>query len=134
MRPVTHVRAARIDVAANKKRKGKSQPAGGAGGLSALKVPQLKEQCRAAGLPVGGTKAVLIERLQAATAPAAAAPAPAAPEPPRVFDDADPELSRNQSTAGRVAWKKAHRKGEFGKPKKRLKKFSKGDGFRMKKF
>ena len=61
VRPVTHVRAARsIDVAAKKKRKGK--PA--AGGLQSLKVPQLKEKCRAAGLPVGGTKAVLIERLQ----------------------------------------------------------------------
>ena len=58
VRPVTHVRAARIDVAANKKRKGKSQPAGGAGGLSALKVPQLKEQCRAAG-PVSYTHLTL---------------------------------------------------------------------------
>ena len=79
IRPVSHLRTARsIDVAAKKKRKGK--PA--AGGLQSLKVPQLKEKCRAAGLPVGGTKAVLIERLQAATAPAAAAaPAPAAAPP-----------------------------------------------------
>ena len=46
VRPVTHVRAARsIDVAAKKKRKGKSKPAGGAGGLASLKVPQLKEKC-----------------------------------------------------------------------------------------
>ena len=61
-------------------------------------VPQLKEKCRAAGLPVGGTKPVLIERLQAATAPAAA-PAPAAPvpaaagapaPPPREADVIDP--------------------------------------------
>ena len=76
-RPASHLRAARsIDVAAKKKRKGK--PA--AGGLQSLKVPQLKEKCRAAGLPVGGTKPVLIGRLQAAPAPAAAgAPAP----PPR---------------------------------------------------
>ena len=49
VRPVNHVRAARrIDVAAKKKSKGKKQK----GGLSALKVPQLKEQCRAAGLPI----------------------------------------------------------------------------------
>ena len=56
-------------------------------------------------------------------------------EPPRVFDERSPELSQNQSTAGRVAWKKAHKKGGF-KPGgvKRLKKFSKGDGFRKKKF
>ena len=59
IRPASHLRAARrIDVAAKKKRKGKSKPAGGAGGLASLKVPQLKERCRAAGLPVGGTKAV----------------------------------------------------------------------------
>ena len=56
-------------------------------------------------------------------------------EPPRVFDERSPELSQNQSTAGRVAWKRAHKKGGFkpGGPK-RLKKFSKGDGFRKKKF
>ena len=56
-------------------------------------------------------------------------------EPPRVFDERSPELSQSQSTAGRVAWKKAHKKGGF-KPGgvKRLKKFSKGDGFRKKKF
>ena len=60
--------------------------------LSALMVPQLKEKCRAAGLPVGGTKPVLIERLQAATAPAAPAPAAAgAPAPsPRKADVIDP--------------------------------------------
>ena len=89
IRPVSHVRAARsIDVAAKKKRKGK--PA--AGGLQSLKVPQLKEKCRAAGLPVGGTKPVLIDRLQAATAPAAPAPAAAgAPAPsPRKADVIDP--------------------------------------------
>ena len=59
----------------------------------------------------------------------------AAEEPPRVFDERSPELSQNQSTAGRVAWKRAHKKGGFkpGGPK-RLKKFSKGDGFRKKKF
>ena len=58
-----------------------------------------------------------------------------AAEPPRVFDERSPELSQNQSTAGRVAWKRAHKKGGFkpGGPK-RLKKFSKGDGFRKKKF
>ena len=63
-----------------------------AAGLSALSVPQLKEKCRAAGLPVGGTKPVLIERLQAATAPAAPAPAAAgAPAPsPRKADVIDP--------------------------------------------
>ena len=48
--------------------------------LSALKVPQLKEKCRTAGLPVGGTKPVLIQRLQAATTPAAA-PRRRAPTP-----------------------------------------------------
>ena len=59
----------------------------------------------------------------------------AAEEPPRVFDERSPELSQNQSTAGRVAWKRAHKKGGFkpGGPR-RLKKFSKGDGFRKKKF
>ena len=94
IRPVSHLRAARIDVAAKKKRKGK--PA--AGGLQSLKVPQLKEKCRAAGLPVGGTKPVLIRRLQTTTAPVAA-PAPAAPvpaaagalaPPPRKADVIDP--------------------------------------------
>lgn len=53
-----------------------------------------------------------------------------AAEPPRVFDERSPELDPSQSTAGRVAWKKAHRKGGFkpGGPK-RLKKFSKGRQF-----
>ena len=69
-----------------------------AAGLSALSVPQLKEKCRAAGLPVGGTKPVLIRRLQTTTAPVAA-PAPAAPvpaaagalaPPPRKADVIDP--------------------------------------------
>ena len=30
---------------------------------AALRVPELKDRCRAAGLKVGGTKAVLIDRL-----------------------------------------------------------------------
>ena len=59
VRPVTHVRAARsLDVAAKKRKKGGKKAGGAAaGGLASLKVPQLKERCRAAGLPVGGTKA-----------------------------------------------------------------------------
>ena len=77
-----------------------------------------------------------LDAAAAAPAPPEPAPAPAAPEPPRVFDDGDPELSQNQSTAGRVAWKMAHKKGSFrkGGPKKRLKKFQKEGGFRQKKF
>ena len=51
-----------------------------AAALSALKVSQLKEKCRTAGLPVGGTKPVLILRLQATT-PSAAVPAGRAPPP-----------------------------------------------------
>ena len=40
--------------------------------LAELRVPDLKDQCRALGLPVSGTKAVLIERiLEADGAPAA---------------------------------------------------------------
>jgi hypothetical protein len=35
--------------------------------LSGLSVADLKERCKAAGLKVGGTKAQLIERLQAAS-------------------------------------------------------------------
>ena len=31
--------------------------------LAALRVPELKDRCRARGLRVGGTKAVLIDRL-----------------------------------------------------------------------
>ena len=39
--------------------------------LAELRVPELKDQCRALGLPVSGTKAVLIERiLEADGAPA----------------------------------------------------------------
>ena len=101
IRPVSHVRAARsIDVAAKKKRKGK--PA--AGGLQSLKVPQLKEQCRAAGLPVGGTKAVLIERLQAS------APAPA----PATVDDA-PVAAAKPKGKGAKGAKKKKSKGKKGK-------------------
>ena len=41
--------------------------------LAELRVPDLKDQCRALGLPVSGTKAVLIERiLEADGAPVAA--------------------------------------------------------------
>ena len=44
--------------------------------LAELRVPDLKDQCRALGLPVSGTKAVLIERiLEADGAPAATADA-----------------------------------------------------------
>ena len=44
--------------------------------LAELRVPELKDQCRALGLPVSGTKAVLIERiLEADGAPAATADA-----------------------------------------------------------
>ena len=57
---------------------------------------------------------------------------------PKVFDSNDPELDKNQSSSGRVAWKKAHNKGDFKKGgPRRLKKFSKGAGdaaFRQKKF
>ena len=106
IRPVSHVRAARsIDVAAKKKRKGK--PA--AGGLQSLKVPQLKEKCRAAGLPVGGTKAVLIERLQSAGAAPAAAAAPAEPASddagsssvsPSALSSASTSAARTSSSGG----------------------------------
>ena len=66
VRPASRLRTAPIDVAAKKRKKGGKKAGGAAaGGLSGLKVPQLKEMCRDAGLPVGGTKAVLIERLQA---------------------------------------------------------------------
>ena len=60
-----------------------------AAALSALKVSQLKEKCRTAGLPVGGTKPVLILRLQAATTPAAV-PVPAAPAPAAARSPAPP--------------------------------------------
>ena len=36
--------------------------------LAALRVPELKDRCRTLGLPVSGTKAVLIERILEGTA------------------------------------------------------------------
>jgi hypothetical protein len=45
-------------------------------GLSALNVSQLKEKCRAARLPVGGTKEVLIKRLRGAAEVCGVDPAP----------------------------------------------------------
>ena len=44
--------------------------------LSKRTVVQLKEQLRAAGLPVSGRKAELVDRLLSATAPAATTPSP----------------------------------------------------------
>ena len=54
---------------------------------------------------------------------------------PRVYDSSAPELDKNQSTAGRVAWQKKHGKGAFRKGgPKRAKKYAKNASFAQKKF
>ena len=81
--------------------------------LAELRVPELKDQCRALGLPVSGTKAVLIERiLDADGAPAATADA--ADAAAASIDDAGVEHPSELEATGTLAPKAGFRAGFVG--------------------
>jgi hypothetical protein len=81
--------------------------------LAALRVPDLKDQCRALGLPVSGTKAVLIERiLEADGAPAATADA--ADAAAASIDDAGVEHPAELEATAPLAPKAGFRAGFVG--------------------